>query len=413
MIQIREATIMDLDAIVKIEKSCFLLGDRYSRRKMAERITGKNYEDIAEEEKYRKIEEAKSKKRIQKWKPTKYIFDPVTNTYIVNTKKANPLSRGITSIREYFSGSSKPTSKPYESNKKSNIALNNVFQNSDQDTAPALEDTYRYFDALGDNLFYSEDQIHLNNDKIPINEEKDKKQEINVDSNITNSLQIIPKVNDPNNTSKDNLENIVNKDNTDKSTNDDTKNNSIVKADNNPNNTHIDYTEDDAKSWNAFVKQFNTGIGFFANNRIVTGLQTTFLSNTYSRKYFVAEEIKNSGKSKIVGYGEVAIQDNQMTLSNQLDPVKKIIPELDQKVVAIVSIGVLPNTQGKGIGSKILEAHHEYLKNNNIKQVFAHAWPNGGFPKLGPKNGFELIQGWVGRKFSDNSIQTLYYKILE
>jgi len=126
----------------------------------------------------------------------------------------------------------------------------------------------------------------------------------------------------------------------------------------------------------------------------------------FERKYFVA----TSYSSKIVGYAEAAIQDSGTVLFGTVTPFIDAFGKLDRKVGALISIGVLPKLQGKGIGSRLVDARLAYLQENGIHQVFAQAWPNGGFPHLAPKLGFTLIPGWEGRKYEDGTTQKLYYK---
>jgi ribosomal protein S18 acetylase RimI-like enzyme len=125
------------------------------------------------------------------------------------------------------------------------------------------------------------------------------------------------------------------------------------------------------------------------------------------RKYFVATR-----NNEIVGYGEVAIKNRENVVgSSQIELVEKHMNmTLEEQVGVLISSGVLPSMRGKGIGKKLTEKRIEYLNDNQIYTVFAHAWPNGGFPYLSEKMQFECIPQWDGRTYSDGTRQILYYK---
>lgn len=126
------------------------------------------------------------------------------------------------------------------------------------------------------------------------------------------------------------------------------------------------------------------------------------------RKYFIALH-----ENEIAGYGEVAIQDYDAALFSCIEPVKKVVKTIDDTVGAFISMAVHPSKQGMGVGSRIIQARIDFLKENGMKQLFVHAWPNGGFPHLAKKFGFVEIPGWNGLSYSDGGKAILYYKNLK
>lgn len=130
------------------------------------------------------------------------------------------------------------------------------------------------------------------------------------------------------------------------------------------------------------------------------------------RKYFVAEF-----ENKIVGYSAAALQSPSYALmgdvANVEDETGISFSEISM-VGVLTSIGVLTNLKGKGIGQRLLDVRLNWLLKNKVEYVFAHSWPNGGFPKLGERNGFKKIESWDGgRIYSDGTKAVLFYKILK
>ena len=131
-------------------------------------------------------------------------------------------------------------------------------------------------------------------------------------------------------------------------------------------------------------------------------------SEASDRKYFVAEE-----NGTILGYGEVAIKKAESVLGSEISKVEKTLLKLDERVGVLISSGVLVKRRKEGIGMMITKARLDYLQEKYVNQVFAQAWPNGGFPYLAKKLGFKKIPKWKGRGFSDGTQQELYFKYLE
>jgi len=145
----------------------------------------------------------------------------------------------------------------------------------------------------------------------------------------------------------------------------------------------------------------------YSREKIASRLNSQKDSSQPERKYFVAEQ-----KGKIIGYGEVSLQHPEMTLFGNISVVEKNIGKIDDVIGALISTGVHPSHQGKGIGSLILEKRLEYLKSKGIRQVFTHAWPNGGFIRLASKFGFKEIREWKGLAYCDGTKAILFYKSL-
>ncbi len=130
------------------------------------------------------------------------------------------------------------------------------------------------------------------------------------------------------------------------------------------------------------------------------------------RKYFVAEF-----EGRIVGYSAAAVQTPSYALMGDVSSVEKeLMIDLSSLnyVGVLTSIGVLPKLKGQGIGQKLLEIRLNWLAEKGVKYVFTHAWPNGGFPRLGEKNGFKRIKEWDGnRTYSDGSKSILFFKQIQ
>jgi GNAT superfamily N-acetyltransferase len=141
---------------------------------------------------------------------------------------------------------------------------------------------------------------------------------------------------------------------------------------------------------------------------LIRGRIAGMLGDAYARRYFVA---KSDGR--IIGYGEAAIKSYEDALMGRdISEVRREVGRLEDRVGTLISVGVLPEMQGKGVGALITESRLEYLRENNIRQVFVHSWPNGGFPHIAKKMGFIHIPCWTGRQYCDGTRQQLYYKDL-
>jgi ribosomal protein S18 acetylase RimI-like enzyme len=385
MINVREATIKDLDGIVAIETECFLSGDRYTRRMMAERITGKDYYDIPEEKSHWVKKPRYSRK---------------------NTRGRAYGQKSIFNSEEYNTNNN-TDNKPYRAQGKGSggfiakiIAMSSQDYNANTNNAnDALNSDYI------PNISNKDDTTPINNiptDEINYDTKNDSKAQEETSQSPSFDLLAKPvqlALNPPKTQDKDGLYHT-----------DDESINGAKQSYHYPGNFSGSKSIEDI-SYEEILENIDNPVQTYwsmlypyhnsLNNKPIK------LERTYSRKYYVAEE-----DGKIIGYGEVAIQDKEVTLLlNQSQLVEEEIGSIDEKVGGIISIGVLPDAQGKGVGSLILAAHFDYLKQNDIRQVFAHAWPNGGFPYLGPKNGFERVNGkWSGRIYSDKSKQILYYK---
>ncbi|HIH25013.1 TPA: GNAT family N-acetyltransferase [Candidatus Woesearchaeota archaeon] len=141
--------------------------------------------------------------------------------------------------------------------------------------------------------------------------------------------------------------------------------------------------------------------------KIGSRLRREYDGISFRRDYFVATQ-----DTRIVGYGEVAIQSPSVALFGATATVAKEIGALDDRVGALISLGVHPDHAGRGIGRSLVLRRLEHLTAYNIRQVFTHAWSAGGFPHLARSTGFTLIKGWNGAMHPDGTTPTLYYRDL-
>ena len=146
----------------------------------------------------------------------------------------------------------------------------------------------------------------------------------------------------------------------------------------------------------------------YSRSKILSRLEGNNDGSSQEREYFVAEKEGN-----IVGYGELAIQSPDVALCGHTTPVIRKIGALDNVVGVLISMGVLPDARGGGIGEALVNARLQYLRNKGIQQVFAHAWQNGGFRNVARKTGFMPIEEWGVKYYADGSRGTLYYAFLK
>lgn len=146
-------------------------------------------------------------------------------------------------------------------------------------------------------------------------------------------------------------------------------------------------------------------------------IETHFLSGEYGfdRQYFVAEK-----RGLIVGYSAAAVKDPASALLGNVSSVENRlnVSLSGKKVGVLTSIGVLRECKGMGIGKYLLQARLDWIRERVTEQdevyVFAHSWPNGGFPQLSVSFGFQKVGDWNGkRQYSDGSFAELYCRKME
>lgn len=152
--------------------------------------------------------------------------------------------------------------------------------------------------------------------------------------------------------------------------------------------------------------------------------RSIFGEDSYTRQelQFLLEDTSHSivyvaeNKNGIIGFGVSGIRPFLEAVYHNSGPVLSLnIPIKTNEMVGVMkSIAVVDNPEfrRKGIASRLVQDRFTWLKDHHIHHVFAHAMPGSNFVSLAHKMNYTLVEGWMGKTYTDGSEALLFYKRL-